>query len=87
MPILVISDTAGMVRPLRRMSTSAGWRGEVEIPDVVMDELLIPLDLSGVGVDGKKRVAVEIVPVMRTAVIVVADFFGRHEDQAALDVH
>ena len=61
-------------------------RGQIVVPDVVMHELLIPLDLAGVRVDREQAVAVQVVAVMRTAVVVVADFLDRHEEQPALDV-
>ena len=62
-------------------------RGEVVVPDVVVHELLIPLDLAGVHVDREQRIAIQVVAVVRPPVIVVADLFDRHEQQAPLDVH
>ena len=57
-PIFVIIERAGITRPSRLMSIKRGRRRKVEVPDVVMDELLVPLDLAGVRVDRNDAVAV-----------------------------
>ena len=83
----MISATLGTVRAADpRTSKSVGAAARSVVPDVVMDELLVPLDLAGVDVDGEQAVAVEVVAVVRAAVVVVADLLDRHEEQAALDV-
>ena len=46
----------------------------------------MPLHLAGVHIDGKQRVAVEVVAMVRAAVVVVADLLDRYEQQAALHV-
>ena len=64
-----------------------GGRGGVEIPQIVMDELLKPFQLAGGGVERDQAVAVEIVAVTVRAIEVRSGRAQRNIGDSARNVH
>ena len=59
---------------------------KIEIPDVVMDRLVVPDHVAGHGIDRDDRIRIQVVAMMRTAPIVVASLGDRREEHAAIGV-
>ena len=59
---------------------------EIEVPEVVVHELVEPLELPGRGVEGDDAVGVEVVALAVAAVVVGRRRAGRREHEAALFV-
>ena len=63
-----------------------GRSGQVTVPDVVMDELIVPDALAGASIERKKRVGKEVLPETIAAVEIVSSGSGRNVNDAALGV-
>ena len=65
---------------------SSRRRRQVPVPDVVVHELLEPLQRAGRGIERDQAVAVEVLALAIAAVEVGGGRSGRRKDEAALDV-
>ena len=86
-PIFVSCTTAGIVRPARVDVDENRLRRQVVVPDVVMDQLLMPAADAGRRVERDQRVGVEVGPGPIAAVEVVRRRAQRQVHQAARLVH
>ena len=59
---------------------------QIEIPEIVVDQLLVPQELAGPGVERDDRVAVEVLPLAIATVIVGRRRAERRVDDAAFGV-
>ena len=64
-----------------------GRAGQVEVPQPVVDGLVVPRQLAGAGVERDQRLGVEVVAQPVAAVVVVRRGADAGEEQSALLVH
>ena len=79
--------TALIVRPLIVMSTRIGGARDVHVPDAVVHELVVPLALAGLQIDGDEGLAEEAVAGTRAAVVVAGRRLHRQIREPELLVH
>ena len=82
----MIWATLGMTRPPRRTSMKRRRGGGIVVPQIVMHELLVPLQLPGERIERDERVAVEVVAVAVGAVEIGGRAAERHVHEPALDI-
>ena len=85
-PVLPISAIAGIFLPFTVMSSSTARRRIIVIPQIVMDGLEIPLELSGLRIHGHQAVAEKIRARPVAAVVVGSRPIDSHIKDAALRV-
>ena len=67
-------------------SNQVGWCRKIPIPNVVMDELIVPDPLARASVERKERVGKEVLPDTIAAVEIVSGGSGRNVNDTAVQI-